>query len=200
VKRPLSLTPLVHFLVVGILAHASVAVDADAAQASRDGGQAGAPSVKADGVPTLPDALRSPVQAISDRLSSVAWTDWQVTADSPGRKQRLVWLAKDFGAPAFKRADHVDEAVLQPRATSGPPHVGLVVVHFAKCKQLAEARKRVLKAGRLNFALPVLTVFRMRRQGHSLTFVLSETPLRTEIEGLFESLDEILGKESACSD
>jgi len=94
----------------------------------------------------------------------------------------------------------VDEAVLQTQVSDRPLHVGLIVVHFAKCMLLADARKRVDKTGRLNFALPVLTVFRVRAQAHNLTFILSETPLRSEIDGLFKNLDDVLGKESECAD
>jgi hypothetical protein len=200
VKRSALATSQLLVSLAALLARPSVALCAGGASASADGGPAAARPAKAEETPPLPDALRLPVQAVIGRLAGVAWTDWQVTADNPGRKQRLAWLAKDFAAPAFKRADRLDEAVLLPKTGSGPPHVGLMVVHFAKCRQLAGARKRVLKTGRHNFALPVLTVFRMRAQGHRLIFVLSETPLRPEVDGLFKDLDQILGPESACSD
>jgi hypothetical protein len=40
----------------------------------------------------------------------------------------------------------------------------------------------------------------VRAQGNRLTFVISETPLRPEIDSLFKNVDEVLGKDSECAD
>lgn len=174
-----------------------------APQIAADGGgapTAGASSGGDTASDTPPATLRAPLRALSARLPSVAQRDWQITVDNPQRKQRLAWLAKDFAASSFKRADQVDEALLQSSGPSAPPHVGLIVVHFAKCRDLRDARKRVDRTGRHNFLLPVLTLFGVRSQGHNLTFVVSETPLRPEIDSLFKNVDEVLGKDSECAD
>lgn len=52
----------------------------------------------------------------------------------------------------------------------------------------------------MNFKLPVLTVFRTKARGHDLMFVLSETPLHSQVDVLFKNIDLVLGNDSACSD
>jgi hypothetical protein len=157
--------------------------------------------------PALPPALaRAPaplggiVRALHHALGPTPADAWQILPDGPQRKERLAWLARDFRSPAFLRADRLDEALLQADTPSGPLHLGVLAVHFAKCKPLVESTMRVRRAGRQNFVLPVLTVFRTRAQGHSLLFVLSESPLDARVAAVFGDLDPIVGPDSACKD
>ena len=169
-----------------------------AAKTQSDGGHV--QSRVAAAVDHAPENLRDPLMAIHESLSSVSLASWQVIVDDPGRKDRLAWLARDFGAPAFARAEHVDEGLLQTRTSEGALHLGLLVIHFRECKSLAVARAAVAKAGRLNFKLPVLTLFRTQSHGHDLIFVLSETPLHRQVDALFKNIESVLKKDTACSD
>lgn len=146
-----------------------------------------------------PESLRGPLVAIQKSLSLVSPDSWQLMVDSAKRKERLAWLARDFGTAAFSRAERVDEAVLQTRTPEGALHLGLLVIHFRECKHLAAARAGVTKAGRLNLRLPVLTLFRTKAKGHDMIMVLSETPLHPQVDGLFKSLDGVLGIDLPCS-
>jgi len=155
------------------------------------------------GFDELPLETRTSLQAIHELLpgnAAHAWEGWQIIPDGPQREERLAWLAKDFSASAFRRAQRLDEAVLLGHMQASPVHLGLIVVGFANCTQLADARAHISKAGRMNFALPVLTEFRTRARGHNLTFVLSETAHLTEVEKLFRDLDTFVGGDSTCSD
>jgi hypothetical protein len=125
--------------------------------------------------------FRGAIGAIHAALLPHTWNDWQVMANNPERKDRLAWLATDFGAKAFRQADRVDEAHLHAQTAAGLLHVGLLVAHFPRCGQLTEASSAVVKAGRSNFALPVLTMFRSKARGHSLLFLLSETHLQPHV-------------------
>jgi hypothetical protein len=144
--------------------------------------------------------FRSAMGAIHTALLPHTWNDWQVMADNPERKDRLAWLAKDFGAKAFRQADHVDEAHLHAQTAAGLLHVGLLVAHFPRCKQLTEASRAVVKAGRSNFALPVLTMFHSKARGHSLLFLLSETPLHPQVVPLLDRYDSLLGSDLRCTE
>jgi hypothetical protein len=126
--------------------------------------------------------------------------DWQITADNPARKDRLAWLTRDFGARIFLSAIRVDEALLQMSTREGPLHLGVLSLRFQNCKSLREARSAVSKVGRLNFALPVLTIFRTKAHDHSLTFIMSETPLIGPIDGLLKNLDRIVGPDIKCAE
>lgn len=134
------------------------------------------------------------------RVSASSWGDWDIAVDHPKRKERLAWLAKDFHAAAFRQADRVDEAHLHWQSADGLLHLGLLVVRFPHCRQLRDARAAVLKTGRSNFALPVLTVFRTVARDHDLLFVFSETPLHARVEALWKSLAEVTGGEAPCAD
>ena len=195
---------LLALLALALVEFAETPVGWAAAQTGSDGtrtARAAPFSSRRAATDDIPVGLRAPLQAISSRLPLVAPKDWKITVDDPQeRRQRLVWLAQEFAAPSFKRADRVDEALLQSQGPAGLLHVGLIVVDFANCKNLRDARKRIDKTGRSNLLLPVLTLFGVRAQGHTLTFVLSETPLRREIDSLLKNLDEVLGKEVQCAD
>jgi hypothetical protein len=164
----------------------------------------GQPAPRSPAVPpalaNAPAPLGAIVRGLHEALGPTPADGWQVLPDGPQRKERLAWLARDFRATAFLRADRLDEARLQADSPSGPLHVGLLAVHFAKCKPLVEATTRVRRAGRQNFVLPVLTVFRIRAQGHSLLFVLSESPLDERVATMFKNMDTIVGPDSACTD
>jgi hypothetical protein len=147
-----------------------------------------------------PSTFRDTLRAINRFLSAPSWNGWEFTADGPKRKQRLAWLAKDFAAPSFRHADRVDEAHLHRQTAEGPLHVGLLVVRFPRCKQLADARAAIRKTGRSNFALPVLTMFRTNARGHELVFVFSETPLHSRVDLLFKHLADAVGTEATCAE
>ena len=178
----------------------SIAVDPvrRAAKTSSDAGQA--QSHVATAVESAPESLRSPLMAIHESLSSVALASWQVVVDGAGRKDRLGWLARDFGTSAFSRADRIDEGLLQTRTPEGALHLGLLVIHFRECKNLAKARAAVAKSGRTNFKLPVLTIFRTKARGHEMIFVLSETPVHSQIDALLKNIDLVLKNDSPCSE
>ncbi len=151
-------------------------------------------------VENAPADFRSALKAIFASLSLRSWNDWQILVDNPERKERLAWLAKDFGARVFRLADRVDEAHLHAQTSAGPLHVGLLVVEFPKCKQLAAAYRAVVKSGRSNFALPILTMFRSKVRGHSLLFLLSETTLQPQVGPLLERYDSLLGSDMRCNE
>jgi hypothetical protein len=151
-------------------------------------------------VENAPADFRNTLKAIFAALSLHSWNDWQILVNNPERKGRLAWLAKDFGARAFHQADRVDEAHLHAQTSAGLLHVGLLVVDFPKCKQLTAARRAVIKAGRSNFTLPVLTMFRSKARGHSLLFLFSETTLQPQVGPLLERYDSLLGTDMRCSD
>jgi|GEM_PF-3084808 len=152
------------------------------------------------GVENTPSAFRDALRAINRFLSAPSWNGWEFTVDGPKRKERLAWLAKDFAAPSFRNADRVDEAHLHRQTAQGPLHVGLLVVRFPRCKQLAGARAAIRKTGRANFALPVLTMFRTNARGHELVFVFSETPLHSRVDHLFKHLADVVGSEATCAE
>ncbi len=151
-------------------------------------------------VEKAPADFRGALEAIQASLSLRSWSDWQILVDNPARKNRLAWLAKDFRAQVFRQADRVDEAHVHVQTSSGLLHVGLLVARFPKCKQLAEAHRAVVKAGRSNFALPVLTVFRSKARGHSLLFLFSETTLQPQVGPLLERYDSLLGTDLRCAE
>lgn len=144
--------------------------------------------------------FRGALEAIHASLSLRSWNDWHILANNPERKERLAWLAKDFGAQVFRQADRVDEAHLHAQTSAGPLHVGLLVADFPKCKHLTAAYRAVIKAGRSNFALPVLTMFRSKARGHNLLFLFSETSLQPQVGPLLERYDSLLGTDMRCSD
>jgi hypothetical protein len=177
-------------------AAASSGVPMPPAVADRPSSEGGAATVPAP-VVKAPTDFRAALEAIHASLSLHTWNDWQLLVDNPERKDRLAWLAKDFGAPVFRQADRVDEAHLHRQA--GQLHVGLLVAHFPACKQLMNAYKAVIKAGRSNFTLPVLTMFRSKARGHSLLFLFSETPLQQQVGPLLEKFDSLLGSDLRCT-
>jgi hypothetical protein len=58
----------------------------------------------------------------------------------------------------------------------------------------------MIKAGRSNFTLPVLTMFQSKARGHSLLFLFSETTLQPQVGPLLERHDSLLGTDMPCSD
>jgi len=170
-----------------------------AATPARSSIEAGAVAVPVQ-VENAPADFRSALEAIFASLSLHSWNDWQILVDNPERKDRLAWLAKDFGAQAFRLAARVDEAHLHAHTSAGPLHVGLLVAEFPKCKQLTAAYRAVVKAGRSNFALPILTMFRSKVRGHSLLFLFSETTLQPQVGPLLERYDSLLGADLRCTD
>jgi hypothetical protein len=151
-------------------------------------------------VEKAPADFRGALAAIHASLSLRSWNDWRILVDNPERKDRLAWLAKDFGAHAFRQADRVDEAHLHAQTSAGLLHVGLFVVRFPTCKQLADAQRAIVKARRSNFALPVLTMFRSKARGHSLLFLFSETTLQLQVGPLLERYESLLGTDLRCTD
>jgi hypothetical protein len=121
-------------------------------------------------VDNAPAEFRVALEAIHAWLSLPSWKDWHILVNNSEREERLAWLAKDFGARAFRQADRVDEAHVHAQTSAGLLHVGLLVANFPTCKQLAAAYGAVVKSGRSNFALPILTTFRAKTRGHSLLF------------------------------
>jgi hypothetical protein len=180
-------------------APSSSAATPPAATAARSSIGAGAVAVPVP-VENAPADFRSALEAIFASLSLHSWNDWQILVDNPERKDRLAWLAKDFGAQAFRLAARVDEAHLHAQTSAGPLHVGLLVAEFPKCKQLTDAQRAVVKAGRSNFALPILTMFRSKARGHSLLFLFSETTLQPQVGPLLERYDSLLGTDLRCAD
>lgn len=154
------------------------------------------PAVLAGAPATFRDAL----QAMHIRLSAPSFGNWDIAVGNPERKERLAWLARDFHAPAFRQANRVDEAHLRWKSDDGLLHLGLLVLRFPHCRQLRDVRAAIVKTGRSNFALPVLTVFRTVARDHELLFAFSETPLHARVEALWKSLPEVLGGEAPCAD
>ena len=160
------------------------------------------PSIDA-GTPTselaeVSDELRSTISAINSVLPGAVRDDWQIIATTDNRKERLAWLARDFHARAFLRAERLDEARILEQAPD-PLHVGVLAVRFGDCRALAEAKAKVERSGRQNFALPVLTLFRMRARDHSLVFVFSETPMHESVAALLRDMNALLGADRQCS-
>ena len=170
-----------------------------AAVAARSSIDAGA-VVMPVSVENAPADFRGALEAIHASLSLRSWKDWDIWVNNPERKDRLAWLARDFGSRVFHQADRVDEAHLHTQTSAGFLHVGLLVVEFHKCKQLTAAYRAVTKAGRSNFALPVLTVFQSKARGHSLLFLFSETTLQPQIGPLLDRYDSLLGADMRCAD
>jgi hypothetical protein len=173
---------------------------------SRDRSAPSATLVVDSGAPTAQPSivgasgdLAKVIDAVNGSLPTAARADWQIIASAENRTERLAWLAQDFHAPVFLRAEQVDEGRLQSQ-TPSPLHVGVFLIRFGNCRGLAEARAKVEKSGRQNFALPVLTLFRTRLLDHNLVFVFSETPLHKSVETLFQNLDSILGPSVPCAD
>jgi len=144
------------------------------------------------------DELRSTISAINSVLPSAVRGDWQIVATADNLKERLAWLARDFHAPMFLRAERLDEARILEQAPA-PLHVGVLAVRFGDCRALAEAKTKVERSGRQNFALPVLTLFRMRARDHSLVFVFSETPMHESVAELLRDTNAVLGADRPCS-
>jgi hypothetical protein len=142
------------------------------------------------------DELRSTISAINSILPSALRSAWQVIATG-NRKERLAWLARDFHAPAFLRAERLDEASIMEQSPDAL-HVGILAVHFGDCRALADAKAKVERSGRQNFALPVLTLFRMRARDHSLVFVFSETPMLESVAAFLRDANVILGADRPC--
>jgi hypothetical protein len=151
-------------------------------------------------VEKAPVDFRGALAAIHASLSLRSWNDWRIFVDNPERKDRLAWLAKDFGAHVFREADRVDEAHLHAQTSAGLLHVGLFVTQFPTCKQLTDAQRAIVKAGRSNFTLPVLTMFRSKARGHSLLFLFSETTLQPQVGPLLERYESLLGTDLRCTD
>jgi hypothetical protein len=151
-------------------------------------------------VDNAPAEFRVALGAIHASLSLPSWKDWHILVNNPERKERLAWLAKDFGSRVFRQADRVDEAHVHVQTSAGLLHVGLLVANFPMCRQLAAAYGAVVKSGRSNFALPILTMFRAKTRGHSLLFVFSETTLQPQVGPLLDRYDSLLGIDMRCSD
>jgi len=151
-------------------------------------------------VANAPADLRRALEAIHASLSLPLWKDWEILVNNPGRKDRLAWLAKDFGSRVFYQADRVDEAHLHTQTPAGLLHVGILVAEFSNCKQLTVAYRAVIKADRSNFTLPVLTMFQSKARGHSLLFLFSETTLQPQVGPLLERYGSLLGTDMPCSD
>jgi hypothetical protein len=100
----------------------------------------------------------------------------------------------------FRQANRVDEAHLHTQTSAGLVHVGLLVTRFPTCKKLTHAYRAVVKAGRSNFALPVLTMFRSKVLGHSLLFLFSETTLQPQVVHLLDQYHSLLGTALRCSE
>ena len=169
---------------------------APAARASIDAGVVAVPT-PVDGAPA---EFRGALEAIFASLSLRSWNDWHIVVNNPERKDRLAWLAKNFGSRVFHQANRVDEAHLHAQTSAGLLHVGLLVAAFSTCKRLAAAHRAVVKSGRSNFALPVLTMFRSKARDHSLLFLFSETTLQPQVGPLLERYDSLLGPDTRCSD
>lgn len=167
-----------------------------AAQSSIDAGAVAIPV----SVENAPAEFRIALQAIHASLSLPSWKDWHILVNNSERKERLAWLAKEFGSRVFRQADRVDEAHLHTQTSAGLLHVGLLVAHFSTCRQLAAASSAVVKSGRSNFALPILTVFRSTMRGHSLLFVFSETTLQPQVGPLLDRYDSLMGTDMLCRD
>jgi hypothetical protein len=167
-----------------------------AARSSIDAGTTAIPVPVED----APAEFRVALEAIHAWLSLPSWKDWHILVNNAERKERLAWLAKDFGSRVFRQADRVDEAYVHAQTSAGLLHVGLLVAEFPTCKQLAAAYGAVVKSGRSNFALPILTMFRSKTRGHSLLFVFSETTLQPQVGPLLDRYDSLLGTDMRCSD
>lgn len=146
------------------------------------------------------DNIRAVMFAITKSLDGVELDQWRLTTDKASTTSQLAWLAKDLGTSAFANASELDEAFLIVKTKDGPLHVGLLQVHFPNCKLLRTARAGVEKAKRLNFLLPVLTIFRTHERDHSLLFVLSETPLHKRVEHMLSDLNVVVGLPTPCVD
>jgi len=151
-------------------------------------------------VENAPAEFRVALEAIHASLSPTSWKDWRILVNNSDRKERLAWLAKDFGSRVFRQADRVDEAHVHAQTPGGLLHVGLLVADFPTCRQLAAAYGAVVKSGRSSFALPSLTVFRSKMRGHSLLFVFSETTLQPQVGPLLDRYDSLLGTDMRCRD
>ena len=169
------------------------------AAAARSSIDAGAVAVPLP-VENAPADFREALEAIHASLSLRSWNDWHILVNNPERKDRLAWLAKDFGSRVFHQADRVDEAHLHTQISAGLLHVGLLVADFPKCKHLAAAQRAIVKSGRSNFALPILTMFQSKARGHSLLFLFSETTLQPQVSPLLERYDSLFGSDVRCSD
>jgi hypothetical protein len=146
----------------------------------------GEPAQLSRALPGFLDSLR----AAHRILAPAGWDDWVLSIDSKDCRARLSWLAKDFRAPAFRRADRVDEARINRSTGEASLHLGILAVHFRSGKELDKAIKAVRKCARSNFALPVLTAFQLNTRAREMVFVFSETPTHPRIEELLrESKD-----------
>ena len=92
-------------------------------------------------VENAPADFRRALEAIQASLSLPSRKDWHILVNNPERKDRLAWLAKDFGVQVFRLAERVDEAHLQAQTSAGLLHIGLLVIDFPKCKQLTAANR-----------------------------------------------------------
>jgi hypothetical protein len=146
-----------------------------------------------------PEGLLEILHAIQQSLPHIRAEQWQIAEDGPSRrKDRLDWLQKDIGSREFLRANRLDEALLQMQTAQGALHLGVWVLGFPTCKNTADTISAVKKAGRLNFKLKALTVFRARAWGSAVVFAVSETPLHPDVGVLFEKMDVVLGNRAAC--
>lgn len=142
------------------------------------------------------DSLTRTMHAINTLIPAAVRSDWTVISTAENRKERLSWLARDFGAPVFRRAEQMGEArLLRPDL---PLHIGVLAIRFGHCRALAEATAKVERSGRQNFALPVLTFFRLHPQGRDLVFVFSETPTHPSAAALLGDPHAVLGPALPC--
>lgn len=158
------------------------------------------PSERATGKSAIANAseeLSSTIGAINASLPPLSGAAWVITGTATNRRERLHWLARDFGAPVFLRADQLDEGQLSKQGAL-PLHLGVIAIRFRTCHDLAAAKAKVDRSGRQNFALPVLTLFRTRSHDHALVFIFSETPAHESAAGVLRNA--LRGSDRACHD
>ena len=148
------------------------------------------------------DQLRNTVLAINSVLPGAVRAHWQIIGTTDNQPlelrvngQRALRLEPDAsvtGAPNVIGGSSMEQA-------ADPLHVGVLAVRFGDCRALAEAKAKVERSGRKNFALPVLTLFRTRTCDHSLVFVFSETPTHKSVTVLLRDTNALLRADLQCS-
>lgn len=175
---------------LSLLSIMAAACEASGHPATRDGGSAG-------------DARSSDLMAevLDFSLRNLGINDGGVRfrrGDAEARSQ-AAFLDRDFGSRIFVRNEK-SLATAHVAKTGNGPDIGVTIVYFKSCKQLTQALAVVRKAGRSNFKLEILTVFRAFPRDNALVFVTSETPFHPSVQALLNTVEIQTPGRRECSE
>src|SRR5262249_36138894 len=132
--------------------------------------------------------------------SSLSPSALAAVRDDKNTQWRLAFLDKDFKTRAFRRATHVDEALLDTTVDGDPLQLSLYAIDFKTCADRDRAHRAVVASKRDAFRIPILTMFRAVPVGHSLAFVVSESVMRPDVRRLLDETPQFLPDKRRCEE